>query len=57
MENGAFAAKEQMLYFPQYFQIHDMSMASKGATIEFRVNRGTFTLEISWGGEVVTLVT
>ena len=28
MENGAFAPKEQMLHFP-YFQIHDISKASK----------------------------
>ena len=25
MENGAFALKEQMLHFPLYFQIHDIS--------------------------------
>ena len=33
MENGAFAPKEQMLHFPDYFQIHDISKAllwSKG---------------------------
>ena len=30
MENGAFASKEQMLHFPLYFQIHDISKASKG---------------------------
>ena len=30
MENGAFAPKEQMLHFPYYFQIHDISKASKG---------------------------
>ena len=27
MENGAFAPKEQMLHFPQYFQIYDTSKA------------------------------
>ena len=30
MENGAFAPKEQMLHFPIYFQIHDISKGSKG---------------------------
>ena len=34
MENGAFAPKEQMLHFPKYFQIHDISKASKGVTRE-----------------------
>ena len=34
MENGAFATKEQMLHFPEYFQIHDISKASKGIYIE-----------------------
>ena len=29
MENGAFAPKEQMLHFPQYFQIHGISKVSK----------------------------
>ena len=33
MENGAFAPKEQMLHFPQYFQISDISKASKGVNI------------------------
>ena len=28
MENGAFAPKEQMLHFPQYFKIIDISKAS-----------------------------
>ena len=37
MENGAFAPKEQMLHFP-YFQIHDISKASKGVIMEYRVN-------------------
>ena len=37
MENGAFAPKEQMLHFPYYFQIHDISKASKGINIELRV--------------------
>ena len=27
MENGAFAFLEQMLHFPYYFQIHDISKA------------------------------
>ena len=27
MENGAFAPEEQMLHFPYYFQIHDISKA------------------------------
>ena len=38
MENGAFAPKEQMLHFPSYFQIHDISMAllwSKGLLFDF----------------------
>ena len=30
MEKGAFAPKEQMLNFPKYFQIHDISKALKG---------------------------
>ena len=33
MENGAFAPKEQMLHFPYFFQIRDISKAllwSKG---------------------------
>ena len=30
MENGAFAPKGQMLHSPWYFQIHDISKASKG---------------------------
>ena len=34
MENGAFASKEQMLHFPQYFQKHDISKAPKGAIME-----------------------
>ena len=34
MEKGAFAPKEQMLDFPSYFQIHDISKASKGAIME-----------------------
>ena len=29
MENRAFAPKEQMLYFPYYFQIHDSSKAPR----------------------------
>ena len=28
MGNGAFTPKEQMLHFPYYFQIHDISKAS-----------------------------
>ena len=38
MENGAFAPKEQMLHFPSYFQICDISNASKGVIMELRVN-------------------
>ena len=34
MENGGFAPKEQMLHFPQYFQIHDISKTSKGVIME-----------------------
>ena len=34
MENAAFAPKEQMQHFPQYFQIHDTSKASKGIFME-----------------------
>ena len=34
MKNGAFAPKEQMLHFPYYFQIHEISKASKGVTME-----------------------
>ena len=34
MENGAFAPKEQMIHFPYYFQIHDISKASKGVIME-----------------------
>ena len=30
MKNGAFAPKEQMLLFPSYFQINDISKAPKG---------------------------
>ena len=30
MENGANASKEQMLHFPYYFQIDDISNTSKG---------------------------
>ena len=38
MENGAFALLEQMLHFPLYFQIHDISNASKCVIMEYRVN-------------------
>ena len=34
LQNGAFALLEQMLHFPQYFQIYDISKASKGAIME-----------------------
>ena len=34
MENRAFAPMEQMLNIPQYFQIHSISKASKGAIME-----------------------
>ena len=34
MENGAFAPKEQMPPFPQYFQIHDILKVSKGVIME-----------------------
>ena len=33
MENGAFAPEEQILHFPLYFQIHDISWASNGIII------------------------
>ena len=33
METGAFAPEEQMLHF-SYFQIHDISKASKGVIME-----------------------
>ena len=35
MENRAFAPKEQMLHFPEYFQIHDILQASKGVSMEY----------------------
>ena len=38
MENGALAPKEQMLLFPLYFQIHDISNSSRGVINEQRVN-------------------
>ena len=34
MENGAFAPKEQMLHFPKYFEIDDISKESKGVIME-----------------------
>ena len=34
MENGAFAPREQMLHLLYYFQIHDISKASKGVIME-----------------------
>ena len=34
MENGAFAPKEQMLHFSNYFQILDISKTSKGVITE-----------------------
>ena len=37
MENGAFAPKEQMLHFPYFFQIHNISKVllwSKGLTLK-----------------------
>ena len=37
MGNGAFALKEQMLHFPQYFEIHDISKVSKGVIMEYSV--------------------
>ena len=39
MENGAFAPKDQMLQFPLYFQILDISKASKDAIMEYRVKK------------------
>ena len=33
MENGAFAPQE-MLHFPYFFQIHDISKVSKGVIME-----------------------
>ena len=38
MENEAFALMEQMLHFLQYFQIYDISKASKGVIMELRVH-------------------
>ena len=35
MENGAFAPKEQMLHFPLYFQIRDITKVPKCAIMEF----------------------
>ena len=40
MESGAFDPKEQMLYFPKYFQIYDISKASKSVIMELRVKTG-----------------
>ena len=34
MENRAFAPKEQMLHFPYFFQIDDITNASKGTFME-----------------------
>ena len=36
MENGAFAQKEQIIHFPEYFQllVHAISKASKGVIME-----------------------
>ena len=34
MEHGAFAPKEQMLHFPKYFQLHDISRASNDVIME-----------------------
>ena len=39
MENGAFAPKEQLLHFPLYFQLHDISKASKGVKWSKGLNR------------------
>ena len=39
MENGAFAPKEQLLHFPWFFQIQDISKMSKGAIMEYRVKK------------------
>ena len=34
MADGAFARKGQMLHFPLYFHIHDISKVSKGVIME-----------------------
>ena len=39
MENGAFAPMEQILHFPYYFQIYDISKAPKGVYMEYRVDQ------------------
>ena len=33
-ESGTFARKEQMFHFSEFFQIHDISKASKGVIVE-----------------------
>ena len=38
MENGAFAPKEQMLHFPYFFQMHDISKTSKGVIMSKGLN-------------------
>ena len=38
MENEAFAPKEQMLHFPEQFQIHDVPKPSKGVIMELWLN-------------------
>ena len=37
MENGPFAPMEQILHFPYYFQIYDISKVSKCIIMEKRV--------------------
>ena len=34
MKNGVFAPLEQMIHFPKYFQIHDISKVAKGIIME-----------------------
>ena len=53
MKNGAFAPKEQMLHFPQYFQICDISKAllwSKGlsACLFFLLSVGFFSSKFNF---------
>ena len=35
MKTGAFAPKEQMLHFSQYFQMHYIAKASKGVIMDY----------------------
>ena len=48
MENGAFAPKEQMLHFPKYFQIHDISKQQSKTCLKVK----SLGLDVSGSGEV-----